>query len=40
MDIFGPTSKTRLNLITCNGTYNRAQQNYDRRLVVYSEAVQ
>jgi sortase (surface protein transpeptidase) len=40
MDIFGPTSSTRLNLITCNGTFDRAQQNYDKRLVVYSEAAQ
>lgn len=39
-DIFGATSATRLNLITCNGTFNRSQQNYDRRLVVFTEAMQ
>lgn len=36
-EIFGPTTATRLNLITCAGNFNRAQQNYDKRTVVYSE---
>jgi sortase (surface protein transpeptidase) len=37
-EIFGPATGTRLNLITCDGTFNRAAQNYDKRLVVFSEA--
>lgn len=40
MDVFGPTSSTRLNLITCDGTFNRTTQNYDKRMVVYSELSQ
>jgi sortase (surface protein transpeptidase) len=36
-EIFGPTTATRLNLITCAGNFNRAQQNYDKRTVIYSE---
>ena len=36
-DVFGKTSLTRLNLITCAGVFNRASQNYDKRLVIYSE---
>jgi sortase (surface protein transpeptidase) len=39
-EIFGKANTARLNLITCNGNYNRTQQNYDRRLVVFTEAVQ
>ncbi len=39
-EVFGPSSAVRLNLITCNGTFNRTQQNYDKRLVVFSEALQ
>ncbi|MFL5731867.1 MAG: class F sortase [Chloroflexia bacterium] len=39
-EIFGPSTGVRLNLITCQGTFNRAQQQYDKRLVVYSEAAQ
>src|SRR5436190_11143948 len=39
-DIFGPTTGAHLNLITCQGTFNRAQGQYDKRLVVYSEAAQ
>jgi sortase (surface protein transpeptidase) len=39
-DIFGKANTARLNLITCHGNYNRTQQNYDRRLVVFTEAVQ
>lgn len=34
--IFGPSSETHLNLITCDGTFNRALQQYDKRLVVFS----
>lgn len=36
-EIFGPSSDTRLNLITCDGTFNRTQQQYDKRLVVFSQ---
>jgi len=36
-DIFGTTGLARLNLITCAGVFNRASQNYDKRLVVYSQ---
>jgi sortase (surface protein transpeptidase) len=39
-EVFGPSSAVRLNLITCNGTFNRNQQNYDKRLVIFSEALQ
>jgi sortase (surface protein transpeptidase) len=39
LDVYGKTNLTRLNLITCAGVFNRAQQNYDKRLVVYSELV-
>ncbi|MDQ6693918.1 MAG: class F sortase [Chloroflexota bacterium] len=38
MDVYGPTNGVRLNLITCAGIFNRTQQNYDKRLVVFSEA--
>jgi sortase (surface protein transpeptidase) len=37
MEVFGPASSPRLNLITCAGTFNRATQNYDRRTVVFTE---
>jgi sortase (surface protein transpeptidase) len=36
--IFGPTSATHLNLITCNGVFNRSQQQYEKRLVIFTEA--
>ncbi|HEX8228691.1 MAG TPA: class F sortase [Chloroflexia bacterium] len=39
MDVFGPTKQTRLNLITCQGNFNRATQNYEKRLVVFTEMV-
>lgn len=39
-EIFGAAAAPRLNLITCNGTFNRAQQNYDKRLVVFAEMAQ
>src|SRR5207302_11455463 len=39
-DIFGAAASARLNLITCEGTFNRSQQQYDKRLVVFSEAAQ
>jgi sortase A len=36
VDVFGPTGKVRLNLITCEGVY-KASQGYSHRTVVYSE---
>ena len=39
VDIYGPTSLTRLNLITCAGVFNKATQNYDKRNIVYTEMV-
>lgn len=35
--IFGPTTDAHLNLITCAGVFDRGAQNYDKRLVVFSE---
>jgi LPXTG-site transpeptidase (sortase) family protein len=37
--IFGPSDAPMLNLITCNGTFDRASRNYDKRLVVFTKAV-
>ncbi len=34
--IFGPSDRPRLNLITCNGSFDPRSQNYNRRLVVYA----
>lgn len=34
--IFGPAAAPQLNLITCDGTFNRDVRQYDRRLVVYT----
>jgi LPXTG-site transpeptidase (sortase) family protein len=34
--IFGPSDEARLNLITCGGTFDRASQNYNQRLVVFT----
>jgi sortase (surface protein transpeptidase) len=36
-DIFGPSNDARLNLITCNGIFDRSSKNYNRRLVVYAK---
>lgn len=36
-EIFASTDKARLNLITCDGTWNRATHNYSNRAVVYAE---
>lgn len=35
--IFGPSDKPKLNLITCVGTWNVGTRNYSNRLVVYTE---
>ena len=38
--VFGPAASPRLNLITCDGTFNARERNYDQRLVVYAEAIE
>jgi LPXTG-site transpeptidase (sortase) family protein len=37
--IFGPAATSMLNLVTCNGTFDRGSRNYDKRLVVYTRQV-
>jgi LPXTG-site transpeptidase (sortase) family protein len=37
--IFGPSPQAHLNLITCGGTFDRASQNYNKRLVVYTRLI-
>lgn len=37
VEVFGPHEKSRLNLITCEGSYDRSARNYSHRTVVYSE---
>jgi sortase (surface protein transpeptidase) len=39
-EVFGPAAASQLNLITCEGTYDRASKNYSDRTVVYSMLVQ
>jgi sortase A len=34
--IFGPANEPRLALVTCNGTWDRANRNYSDRVVVYA----
>lgn len=36
-DIFANTNGTFLNLITCEGTFDKSNKNYSKRLVVYSQ---
>lgn len=36
-EIFATNDKPRLNLITCDGVWNRAAHNYSNRVVVYAE---
>ena len=36
-EIFGASARARMNLITCQGVFDRASANYSRRQVVYSE---
>jgi LPXTG-site transpeptidase (sortase) family protein len=38
--IFGPSSQPMLNLVTCNGIFDRGTKNYDKRLVVYTRLAQ
>lgn len=37
--VFGSHSKSRLNLITCSGDWNRNAQSYTKRTVIFSELV-
>jgi sortase A len=37
--VFGKTEKAMLNLITCQGTWNQASQNYSQRYVVYAKLI-
>jgi hypothetical protein len=37
-EIFGPSSGSHLNLYTCEGYFDRGAGQYDRRLVVYTDA--
>lgn len=36
-EVFGGSDQARLNLITCNGTWDGNTQNYSQRIVVYSQ---
>lgn len=36
-EVFGPSDKPKLNLITCTGVWNVGSRNYSNRLVVYTE---
>jgi sortase A len=38
-EVFGPTEKHRLNLITCDGEWDKATKNYSHRTVVYTELI-
>lgn len=38
-EILGPTTKTRLNLITCSGKWDKKKKDYEQRLVVYTELI-
>ena len=37
--IFGAATQPMLNLVTCNGTFDRGSKNYDKRLVVYTRQI-
>lgn len=40
-EVFGLSDgKSRLNLITCEGTWDEESQNYSKRLVVFAEKVE
>lgn len=38
-DVFGPTSKQRLNLITCVGDFDRETGTHSERLVIFTEQI-
>jgi LPXTG-site transpeptidase (sortase) family protein len=37
--IFGPSSEAHLNLITCNGTFDKTSRNYNKRLIVFTRLI-
>jgi sortase A len=37
VEVFGPAPDERLNLITCEGSFNRTSRNYSHRTVIYAE---
>lgn len=37
--IFGPSDTPMLNLVTCNGVFDRGSRNYNKRLVVYAREI-
>jgi sortase (surface protein transpeptidase) len=37
MDVYGPTTKPALRLVTCTGNFNKGEQRYSHNLVVYAE---
>lgn len=39
-EVFGQEGKPMLNVITCEGTWNKNSKNYSHRTVVYSEMIQ
>ncbi len=39
-EIFGPSDEAHLNLITCDGTFDREVGQYDKRLVVFSDKIE
>src|SRR3989338_2469905 len=39
-DLFGEYKSKRLNLITCEGIFNRKTQNYSNRTVIYSDLIE
>lgn len=38
-EVFGVSLRSNLNLITCNGSWNRDDRNYSNRLVVFTEKI-
>ncbi len=38
--VFGPAQTSNLNLITCNGAFDRASRSYNKRLVVFTKLTQ
>lgn len=37
MDVYGPTDKAALRLVTCSGTFNKGAQRYSHNLIVYAQ---
>ena len=38
--VFGRSDKVRLNLITCDGVFDQATNSYNKKLVIFSEAIE